>query len=193
MDAMRVRGQYRLATLDVEDVALEVAEAALGRARRDATRFGLVLNLTDAQSGSKEWTMVARRSAVYQNALACARWAKKGEGKAIGDALKQLRADIDGVAPADERGMRPPDVKTMSGLLVVAVSARLALVEGRTIDADELAVLASVDGRTVRLAVQTGALQPVTQRRPIRFAPEVASAYLFARGVHGFAPAPSPP
>ena len=53
-------------------------------------------------------------------------------------------------------------------------------------DVMDVATLASVDERTIRAAVQAGALRPLSKRRPMRFAAELVRAYLYARGVHGF-------
>ena len=54
--------------------------------------------------------------------------------------------------------------------------------------AAELAVLAGIDEHTVRAAVKAGTLWPVPgTNRPMRFEADVAAAYLYARGVPGFA------
>ena len=80
----------------------------------------------------------------------------------------------------------------MPGMALVAAGARLALVEGRTVSAVELATLASIDEHSVRVAVKAGTLRPVGPGRPMRFAADLACAYLYTRGVPGFAAPESP-
>ena len=75
-------------------------------------------------------------------------------------------------------------------MVLVAAEARLALVEGRTVEAITIATLASVDERSIRATVQAGTLPPVGPGHPMRFAADVAHQYLYARGVPGFAAPP---
>ena len=56
---------------------------------------------------------------------------------------------------------RAPALTTTPGVVVVAAAARLALTEGRTVEVVEVAMLASVDERTIRAAVQAGELRPL--------------------------------
>ena len=74
--------------------------------------------------------------------------------------------------------MREPDLSTSAGVVLVAAGARLALVEGRTVEAVEVATLASVDERSIRAAAASGVLPPVGPGRPMRFAAEVVRRYL---------------
>lgn len=131
---------------------------------------------------------VLRQSKVYRAARACAEWAISGKGKPedVVAALRELRADLEGVEPGEALG-REPDLTTVAGVLVVAADARLALAEGRTIEATEVATLAGLDERSIRAAAQAGTLQPVGPGRPMRFAADVVRQYLYARGVPGFA------
>ncbi len=73
---------------------------------------------------------------------------------------------------------------------MVAADARLALEDGRTVKATEVATLASVDERTIWAAVKARTLQPVGTGRPMRFAADVVRQYLYTRGVPGFGAAP---
>ena len=107
-----------------------------------------------------------------------------GEHREIADALKELCADLD--VELGKSSRREPDLATVSGVLVVAAAARLALKEGRAVTAVEVATLASVDDRTIRAAVQEGRLQPVGPGRPMRFAADAACHYLYTRAVPGF-------
>jgi hypothetical protein len=186
---MRTSEPLRLARLDPERAASLVAHRVLYRARRDASRVGLAVfhPSPDGQTEEACQERATLSSKAYRNALLCAVWAATGKGKPeeIAAALRELRGDLEGVAPADARGLAP-DLTTTVGVLVVAVAARLALREGLTVDAVDVATLASVDARTVRAAVQAGALQPLPSMRPMRFAADVACAYLYARGVPGF-------
>jgi hypothetical protein len=119
-------------------------------------------------------------------------WAKLGKGKPeeMPVALRELRADIDGVEPGEASG-RERDLTTVAGVVVVAAEARLALAEGRTVEATEVATLASLDERSIRATVKAGTLQPVGTGRPMRFAVDVVCQYLYTRGVPGFAAAPA--
>jgi hypothetical protein len=179
----------RLSDLDPERFANEVAWDVHARAQRDANRlgmgYGVPLNL-DAKVGA-----VIGRSRVHQAAWGCAVWATEGKGNLedVTVMLRDLRADLQGVeagAPVPE-----PDLSTKAGLVLVAAAARLALLEGRALEAVAVATLASLDERSIR-AVAGKELPPVGPGRPMRFGAEVVCRYLYGRGVPGFG-APSGP
>jgi hypothetical protein len=134
---------------------------------------------------------VLGQSRVHKQARACLDWAKLGKGKPedVAISLRDLRAYLEGVE-AGEASNREQDLTTVAGVTVVAAEARLALAEGRTIEATEIATLASIDERSIRATVQAGTLQPVGPGRPMRFAANVARQYLYTRGVPGFAAEP---
>jgi hypothetical protein len=182
---MRVNEPLRLAQVEPQRTATMVVREVRARARRDAAGLGVTLGQLPDDAVSK--------SRVYLSAKTCAEWATAGRGKAeeVAVALKDLRADLDGIE-AGRVPWRTPDLTWSPGLVIVASAARLALADDRTVEALEVAVLASVDERTVRGAAQAGALHPVGPGRPMRFAAEEVRAYLYARGVRGFtAPAGS--
>jgi hypothetical protein len=194
---MRTHDRPLLAHLDPDRAASIVALDVLRRARRDAKRLGLVLQGYASPSGPNEEALqerALRGSNAYRNARLCAQWATTGQGKPeeIAVALRELRADLAGVAPADAHRLAV-DLKTTAGVLVVAVAARLALREGRTVDVDDVATLASVDARTIRAAAQAGTLRPLAPVRPMRFAADVVRSYLYHRGVPGFSAPTAPP
>jgi hypothetical protein len=195
---MRLREPPHLAHLDPDCAAWTVLIHVHRRALRDAGRLGLALKVSAAMlpTGQDEAALTNRalgQSKVYRTAQLCAEWAIRGRGEpeAITPALKEMCADLDGTDVGDGPS-RLPDLTTTPGVLVAAATARLALAEGRTVDVMDVATLASVDERTVRAAVQAGALRPVTKRRPMRFAAELVRVYLYARGVQGFS-APQEP
>jgi hypothetical protein len=196
---MRQNKLLRLSGLDPERTAEAMTIAVNTRANRDARRLGMFYGLpagVDPKT-TKVWT-VLERSQVHKVARACVAWALAGKGKPeeVAVALRELRADLEGVEVGDASA-REPDLSTSAGLVLVAASARLALVEGRTVEAVEVATLASVDERSIRSAVAAGALSPVGSGRPMRFGAEAVAQYLYGRGVPGFAaptaPAPSAP
>jgi hypothetical protein len=186
---MRVNDPLRLAHLDPDRVALAVARAVRARVRRDVLRLNLTL--TPRPAGQTEEDQLVK-SKTYHGAKLCAEWAISGRGKVeeLETLLKELRADLDGIA-VGEAPWRTPDLTTSAGVVAVAAGARLALAAGRTVEAVEVAVLASVDDRTIRAAAQASTLRPLGPGRPMRFAADAVKAYLYARGVPGF-PAPSP-
>ena len=185
----------RLADLDPHRIAVDIVTLVHERVLRDTSRLGLVIRM--AEEGQDE--RVARaavigRSEVSRAAMALAEWATSGRGQAaeMPAFLRQVRADLEGidVTRASTRG--PVDLSTLPGVALVAAGARLALIEGRTVSAVELATLASLDEHSVRAAVKAGTLRPVAPGRPMRFAADLARAYLYTRGVPGFA-APDAP
>jgi hypothetical protein len=97
-----------------------------------------------------------------------------------------VRADLDGLDVKKPFARGPVDLATLPGVALVAAEARLALIEGRTVSAVELATLASIDEHSVRAAVKVGTLRPLGPGRPMRFAADLARAYLYTRGVPGF-------
>lgn len=192
---MRSSKPLHLADLDPQRVTDELTGEVHARAKRDALRLGLVLSLPASPTPEPKTLPVATvlgQSKFYKLTYACVEWAKLGKGKLehVADSLRQLRADLDGVEPGEVSG-REWDLTTAAGVVLVAAEARLALAEGRTVEAIEIATLASVDERSIRATVQAGTLTPVGPGRPMRFAADVAHQYLYARGVPGFA-APSP-
>jgi hypothetical protein len=57
------------------------------------------------------------------------------------------------------------------------------LTTGRTVEAIEVAALASLDERTIRAVAQSETLKPVGTGRPMRFAAPEVCRYLYERGV----------
>lgn len=123
------------------------------------------------------------QSEVYRAAWYVAQWAKTGVGLDAAMAaalLAEVRKDLGSPSAA-----WPPELagaRSAVELVLLAAEVRLAVSEGRPVTASELATLASVDERTIRAAVQGGTLRPMSPGRPMRFAPEAASAYLGGRG-----------
>jgi len=177
-----------LADLDPERAADRLAWEVYCRAKRDALGLGFAFL---APSGTEKLSLsvVLAQSKIYGLVRVCAEWAKSGKGNNAPAALRELRAALDGVEPGEASG-REHDLTTVAGVLLVAAEARIALAEGRTVEALEIATLASVDERSIRAAVTAGTLAPVGPGRPMRFAADVAHQYLYARGVPGFAAAP---
>lgn len=184
---MRLRKPLRLADLDPQRAADEVTQIVYARARRDARRLGFVLALPAGVDPKTATSTSLAQSKVYAVARACAQWAISGKGKPeeVAAALRELRADLDGVEPGEASG-RTPDLTTVAGVVVVAAEARLTLADGRPVEATEVATLASLDERSIRAAVKEGGLRPVGQGRPMRFAADVVNRYLYARSVPGF-------
>lgn len=184
-----MRKPLRLADLDPDRTAHEVARSVHARARRDAHRLGFSLTLPVGVDPQMSLATLLGQSKVYAAARTCAHWAISGKGKAedVAAALRELRADLDGLEPGEASG-REPGVLTAGVVVVVAASARLALGAGQPIEATALATLASLDERSVRAAVKGGALRPVGEGRPMRFAAAEVGVYLHLRGVPGFLP-----
>jgi len=186
----------RLADNDPHRLALAIVSQVSRRTFRDARRLGLLVQTADGHSPREgALFVVVIESELYQAARMLAEWAQAGRGNSaeIGASILQVRADLEGIDTLDASPTRPLDPATLYGAVLVAAGARLAVVEGRTVTAIELATLAGVDEHTVREAVKAGALRPVAgSRRPMRFAADLARAYLYTRGVPGFA-APGAP
>jgi hypothetical protein len=185
----------RLADLDPIIITTDVMNVVYDRVCRDTRRIGLVARVADPGQDEKlTFATALGSSEAFRAALAVAEWATSGRGEAgeIPALLRHVRADLDGidVKKASTRG--PVDLETLPGVALVAAGARLALFEGRTVSAVELATLASIDEHSVRAAVKAGTLRPVGPGRPMRFAADLARAYLYTRGVPGFA-APQAP
>ena len=190
---MRQSKPLRLSDLDAERTAEGVTLAVHARARRDARRLGMDFGLpAGVDPKTKAWA-VLERSQVHKVARVCVAWALAGKGSPedVVIALRELRADLEGVETGDA-SVREPDLSTSAGVVLVAAGARLALAEGRTVEAVEVATLASVDERSIRAAAAAGVLPPVGPGRPMRFGEEVVRRYLYGRGVPGFG-APSGP
>jgi hypothetical protein len=180
----------RLADLDPARITSDILNVVLARAYRDTRRLSLIVRVADPGEDEK----LARATAVgfsevSHAAHALAAWATSGRGQAteIPALLRQVRADLEGIDAENASPRGPVDLTTLAGVALVAAGARLALVEGRTVSAVELATLASIDEHSVRAAVKAGTLRPVGPGRPMRFAADLARAYLYTRGVPGFA------
>jgi hypothetical protein len=188
-ERMHVSKPLRLADLDPQQTASTIAWAVNDRAERDARRLGLVLTLPAALDPKTKRSAVLAQSRVYKVTYTCAVWATTGRGslEEVEAAVRELRADLEGVEPG-QASRRERDLTTRTGLLLVATEARLALAAGRTVEALEVATLASLDERSIRAAVQANALAPVAPGRPMRFAAEQVQHYLYTRGVPGFGP-----
>jgi len=182
----------RLADLDVGQAAIAMVGEVVTRTWRDARRLGFRVTAdpppVPGQDQTEANTRVLLQSDAFHAAHVVTKWAKTGDGTPheIAAWLIAVRADLEGIDPAQATPKRTMDPDTVAGVIVLAAGARLALAEGRTISAVELATLASVDERTVRAAVTAGTLRPVGAGRPMRFAAEAARMYLYARGVPGF-------
>ncbi len=189
-ELMRPNKILHLASLDPQHTAEEVAWAVLARARRDARGLGLLVKVPNPPAGMDQKVAMAQavnQSKILKVARMCAEWAITGKGKPedAAAALRELRAVLEGVEPGTAAG-RATDLTAAVEVVVVAAAARLALTEGRTVEADEVAALAGVDPRTIRAAVAAGSLLPVGAGRPMRFAADVVRQYLYMRGVPGF-------
>jgi hypothetical protein len=175
----------RLVHLDPARIADALVRAVYARAQRDARWLGLTLTADPSSS--------AASSRAFKIALMSAEWATTGKGDPVevASALRELRAMIGAVEPGEPL----QDVRELTpgtGLLVMAAEARLALSEGRTVDAAQVAALAGLDERSIRAAADDGTLQKVGSGRPMRFEAEVARRYLYERGVRGFDAVPHP-
>ncbi len=187
---MRQHRPLHLSHLDAARTAQNVARMVHARANRDAVRLGMGFGLVDTKI---DLAVVLERSRVNWAARTCADWAITGKGRPddVAAALRELRADLEGVELGAASG-REPDLSTAAGLVLVGAAARLALAEGRTVEATEVATLASVDERSIRAAAKAGTLSPVGTGRPMRFSADVACQYLYTRGVPGFEPPVEP-
>jgi hypothetical protein len=193
MRLLRKPKPLRLEDLDVNRTAHNLVMEVYNRAFRDLTQLGLSFRPLEPRPGASPRDIlmaVLGQSKLWKVAATCVEWARTGSGKPeeVAVALRELRAHLDGVEVGDAPG-REPDLSTAAGLVVVAADTRLTLAEDRTVEAWEVATLASVDERTIRAAVVAGTLQSVGNGRPMRFAADVVRLYLYKRGVPGF-PAP---
>ena len=180
----------RLADLDPQRIAADVLNVVYDRVYRDTWRIGLVVRVAEAGQDEKSALAAAlARSEVFRAARVLAEWATSGRGQAaeIPALLRQVRADLDGVDATNASTRESVDLATLPGVALVAAGARLALFEGRTVSAVELATLASLDEHSIRAAVKASTLRPLAPGRPMRFAADLARAYLYTRGVPGFA------
>jgi hypothetical protein len=179
----------RLADNDLQRLTLGIVSEVLRRTYRDAQRLGLVLKPADGREPQDGSAVIMMGSEIHRAALKLAEWAQAGRGNPaeIAACILQARADLEGVELLKVPPTRPLDPTTLAGAVLVAAGARLAVVEGRTVTAVELAVLAGVDEHTVRAAVKAGSLRALAgSTRPMRFAADIAGAYLYTRGVPGF-------
>jgi hypothetical protein len=184
-----------LADLDPKSITSDILNVVLARVYRDTWRLGLVVRVAEpGQDEKSALTTAVEDSEVFRAAQALAEWATSDRGQAaeIPALLRHVRADLEGIDATKASTRGPVDLATLPGVALVAAGARLALFEGRTVSAVELATLASLDEHSVRAAVKAGTLRPVGPGRPMRFAADLASAYLYMRGVPGFA-APEAP
>ncbi len=191
---MRQHKPLHLSDLDPQRTADEVAWGVHVRAQRDARRLGMSFGMPAGMDPkiTRISTLLAQ-SRVHKVALTCAAWATAGKGtpEEVAVALRELRADLEGLELGEAPG-REPNLSTAAGLVVVAAAARLALVEGRALQAVEVATLASLDERSIRAAAAVGTLPPVALGRPMRFAASVVCRYLYGRGVPGFGVSATP-
>jgi hypothetical protein len=186
----------RLTDNDPQRLAVAIVGYVTARAFRDARRLGLVLKTADGRGEQDGTPFIVMGSEIYRAALMLAEWAKTGRGDSaeIAAAILQVRADLEGIDIMQASPTRPLDPATLHGAVLVAAGARLALVEGRTVTAIELAMLANVDEHSVRAAVKARTLRALEgSTRPMRFAADLAQAYLYTRGVPGFAAPQAPP
>jgi hypothetical protein len=167
--------------------------AVYTRARRDARWLGLSLKVDPLPAGKEEDQKAALHatldeSKVWKVARVCIDGATAGKGKPeeVAGVLRELRAMIHAVEPGEPLQGELRELTPATAVVVVAAGARLALAEGRTVEAVELATLASVDERSIRAAAATGTLLPVGNGRPMRFEAELVRRYLYERGVPGF-------
>jgi hypothetical protein len=183
---MRRTKALHLSDIDPERTAESVTRRVYARAQRDAARLGMAFGLPSRVDAKTPVGTVLNRSRTHKAARMCAEWAVTGKGapEEVAAALRELRADLEGIEPGEASG--EPDLSTPAGVVLVAAAARLALVEGRAVDAKEVATLASVDERSIRAAAGAGTLPPVGTGRPMRFAATVVRQYLYTRGVAGF-------
>src|SRR5262249_23087255 len=138
------RMPIRLANLDPARIAENLMRAVHARAQRDARWLGLSLAAAPAPPGTSPAPPKAERepSRGLKIALMCTEWATAGKGAPVevASALRELRAMIGGVEP----GELLQEVRELTpgvGLLVMAAETRLALTEGRTVDAAQVAAL----------------------------------------------------
>jgi hypothetical protein len=190
---MSASNLLRLAAIDPSRVALSIAGMAVHQAERVTRRLGGMVTLPPppkvGMTREERAMDLVAQSEVYRAAWYLAQWAKTGSGLDAAMAvalLAEVRKDLGSPLAA-----WPPELagaRRAVELVLLATEVRLAVSEGRPVTATELATLASVDERTIRAAVQGGTLRPMSPGRPMRFAPEAASAYLCARGGMGVAP-----
>jgi hypothetical protein len=178
----------RLAHVDPHDLAVAIVSQVWRRTMREMQRLGVAMFVSDP-APEAVLSRAVQESELYRAARALAEWAQKGRGNPaeIGTVILEVRADLDGMDKSESSPRRPLTPDTLSGAVLIAAGARLALIEGRTVSATELATLADIDEHTVRAAVKVGGLQPVAPGKPMRFAADLAWAYLDKRGVPGFA------
>lgn len=186
----------RLACVSAVSLPLLLMKLVLDRATRDTDHLRLVIQMAkDGESEEKARWRVMFESEVFVTAKDLANWAAAGEGDAakIPALLHHFRAYLTGISSSEVSSRGQADLTTVYGVAIVAAEARLAVVEGRTVSAVELATLASVDEHTLRAAVKSGVIRPLGPGRPMRFAADVAHVYLYTRGVRGFAAPEIPP
>jgi hypothetical protein len=178
----------RLADRNPQLLASAIVGQVTARAARDAAVLGLVLKPANGSDGDDAIVLAVGGSNLFQAAKRLTEWAQGGRGAPddIASLILYIRAQIDGIDPVRAVPTGPLDPSTLHGAVIIAAGARLALVQGRAMTAVELAILAGVDEHTVRAAVKAGTLLALLgSPRPMRFAAEVARAYLYARGAAG--------
>ena len=118
-----------LANLDPQRAADALTREVHARAQRDARSLGFVLTLPAGIDPKTTTTaLVLAQSKLHKLARTCVEWATSGKGKPdeVANALRELRAALDGVEPGEFSG-REQDPTTVAGLTVLAAEARLAL------------------------------------------------------------------
>ena len=180
----------RLADLDPAHAADELLQLLYTRTRRNALRLGLVLKVDPIPAGRDPKAALSHaleKSDFHKAARSCVDYAvlAYGDPTDIARTIHQLRADLDGIEPG---AARPYDLSTTAGVVLAAAEARITIAAGRTVDAVQVAILASVDERTIRSAVKARVLTSLTERRPMRFAAADIARFLYLRGVRGFEP-----
>jgi hypothetical protein len=116
---MPSRKPLHLTDLDPARTAEALTWDIHARAQRYARRLGMILALPKAADPTKGVGPVIGASRVYKAARTCAEWAVAGKGNAeeVAAALRELRADLQGVAPGDAADT-PPDLATPAGVTI---------------------------------------------------------------------------
>ena len=185
-----------LASVSASSLPFLLVKLVHDRVIRDTDHLRLVIQMAkDGEAEEKARWRAMFESDIFVTGTDLANWAAAGEGDAarIPALLHQFHAYLTGISSSEVSSRGQADLTTVYGVAIVAAEARLAVVEGRTVSAVELATLASVDEHTLRAAVKSGVIRPLGPGRPMRFAADAARVYLYTRGVRGFAAPEIPP